>query len=97
MFKKIQLIFVKWLNGVLSYIVSWLGLRMFYECYFVTDYNDKVQALLFTNDARHIMIMKDEAKPLMELIDKLEGQIQLLEETLIQKGIVINYEKINDN
>ena len=97
MFERIQLKFVKWLNDVLSYIVSWLGLRMFYEYCFIKDDNDKVQALLFTNDARHIMILKDEAEPLVKLIDKLEDQIHLLEEILIQKGVVIDYGKASND
>jgi len=93
MFEKIQLGFVKWLNSVLSYIISWLGLKVFYEAYIHEDRNGKVQALMFTNDPRHIMFMKNEVVPLSKLIEELQDSILMLEEKVIEAGGIIEYEK----
>lgn len=92
MYKKIQLKLNKWLSSALSYIISWLGLKIFYEAFIHEDKNGKVQALLFTNDARHVMLMKNEIIPMSNLIEELHKSISILEEKVVMLGGVIEYE-----
>jgi len=84
---------IRKISNTIFYILVWIGLRVFYESHIYEDEDGRIIALTFSNDARYIMLLKDDVEPVVKAMEELENKVLALEHALVEAGGFIDYGK----